>query len=414
MLSILNMIWGNKEGKNRLQIYVKPINDLPIPIDVNRNWQVRHVKDLIGHKLGLSPLKLSVIFAGHVLDDSTQIKECNLGEQSVIHTVEHCNRSNKHVSTNLTVDEETNTDFFVYCSTCRYYKKGKLRVRCSSCHDGAVELHRDPSSWRDVLESERIQGSCKTCSAADNAVVEFYFKCCKHTPSDDSAVPLDLIKPNRLDIPCLVCMEVSNPVLVFPCLSKHAVCIPCFVNYCINRISERNFILDKRTGYTLGCPVGCENSYIEQPYHFKLLPPELYRRYQKFATEEFILQNGGVLCPRRECGEGILLSEGTNRIICPRKDCQFEFCKLCLSEFHSGECERQEAAHSAKSWLLTRWDEWASKNTIRKISKPCPHCHVQTEKDGGCMHVYCRCGFNWCWICCSEWTSNCRSSHWFG
>lgn len=83
-----------------------------------------------------------------------------------------------------------------------------------------------------------------------------------------------------------------------------------------------------------------------------------------------------------------------------------------------------------------RWDE-ASKVTIKVISKPCPQCRTPTERagtniecqffffffiktskiSGGCMHMVCTrsgCGFEWCWVCQTEWTRDCMGAHWFG
>ncbi|CAB0015870.1 unnamed protein product [Nesidiocoris tenuis] len=63
--------------------------------------------------------------------------------------------------------------FYVYCSHCtnapgavgltarQRLKEGKLRVRCSSCKSGAITLDRDPASWSDVLEPNRISGDCQ-------------------------------------------------------------------------------------------------------------------------------------------------------------------------------------------------------------------------------------------------------------
>jgi len=40
---------------------------------------------------------------------------------------------------------------------------------------------------------------------------------------------------------------------------------------------------------------------------------------KNFATEEFVLQNGGILCPGEDCGNGLMLEEGiTRRIVCFR------------------------------------------------------------------------------------------------
>ena len=43
-----------------------------------------------------------------------------------------------------------------------------------------------------------------------------------------------------------------------------------------------------------------------------------YDRYQRFGTEEFILQVGGVLCPQADCGQGILPEDDSRRVQCPR------------------------------------------------------------------------------------------------
>ena len=43
-----------------------------------------------------------------------------------------------------------------------------------------------------------------------------------------------------------------------------------------------------------------------------------YERFKNFATEEFVLQNGGILCPGEGCGNGLMLEDATRRIICYR------------------------------------------------------------------------------------------------
>jgi parkin len=113
-------------------------------------------------------------------------------------------------------------------------------------------------------------------------------------------------------------------------------------------------------GYTLGCPVGCENSFISaSSKHFaavltdsdsKTQANSEYDRYQRFATEEFVLQAGGVLCPQPNCGAGIMPSaeseivssrEGQHsserKLLCT--ECRYVFCRICLQGYHLGECD---------------------------------------------------------------------------
>ncbi len=44
-----------------------------------------------------------------------------------------------------------------------------------------------------------------------------------------------------------------------------------------------------------------------------------YNRYQRFGTEEFVLQMGGVLCPNAGCGMGLLPDDTGRRVQCPRE-----------------------------------------------------------------------------------------------
>lgn len=79
---------------------------------------------------------------------------------------------------------------------------------------------------------------------------------------------------------------------------------------------ERQFMPHPDIGYTLSCPAGCENSFIEEIHHFKLLTREEYDRYQRFATEEYVLQAGGVLCPQPDCGMGLLVEPDCKKVTC--------------------------------------------------------------------------------------------------
>lgn len=214
--------------------------------------------------------------------------------------------------------------FFVHCSQCNRMCAGKLRVRCAQCKGGAFTVYKDPECWDDVLLPQRVPGLCETteigCTRDGNELpfAEFYFKCAEHMSQGekDFAVPLNLIKRNIRHIPCLSCTDVSDTVLVFPCDAGHVTCLDCFRQYCVSRLMDRQFVAHKELGYTLPCPTGCENSFIEEIHHFKLLTKDQYDRYQRFATEEYVLQAGGVLCPQPDCGMGLLIDADCKKVTC--------------------------------------------------------------------------------------------------
>lgn len=319
--------------------------------------------------------------------------------------------------------------FYVYCSKpCNSVQVGKLRVRCALCKQGTLTLHRDPCNWQDVLKEGQISGTCETVGC-NGSVAEFFFKCRAHETSgeDDSSVALYLVRANLPAIPCLACTEVSSPVVVFECEDAHVMCLDCFVTYCVSRLNERQFTRNVELGYTLPCPIGCQDSLIREVHHFKLMGDNNYERYQRWGAEEAVLAAGGVLCPYPGCGQGIIADEDCRRVVCVG-GCGYVFCKLCLQGYHIGECEPEGGgepnfAGGSGTFAVdptraagSRWDE-ASSLAIRVTTKPCPKCRTPTERDGGCMHMVCTrssCNFHWCWVCQTEWTRECMGAHWFG
>ncbi|KAK9745069.1 Ubiquitin family [Popillia japonica] len=480
---MLQLFWfGKKTISNSLSIYIKTNTGSTLSVDLDPNWYIKNVKEHIAPKLGLHPEEMKIIFAGKELSDSIMLADCDLGQQSVLHavkikkreklpsqsnnslieeveeeqgskplceilsdldfsTTESENSLNKSVS-DTDEKERSKVHFYVFCPTCKSLKNGKLRVRCNFCKSGAFTVHSDPQNWTDVLEVKRITGQCENIPelCADNipelcadildnrepTFAEFYFKCSEHRSlgEDDAAVPLYLIRPNSKDIPCLACGDVSDPVFVFPCPDGHVTCLDCFRQYCSTRLRDRQFWHHPDFGYTLGCPASCKDSFITEIHHFRLLTPAQYDQYQRFATEEYVLQSGGVLCPQPGCGMGILADPDCNRITCIN-GCGFVFCRLCLQGYHIGDCETPETTNTDGDCSYNvdptraaeaRWDE-ASRVTIKVISKPCPKCRTPTERDGGCMHMVCTrkgCEFHWCWVCQTPWTRECMGNHWFG
>lgn len=468
---MIQLFWfGKKAFSNSLNIYIKTNTGSTLLVDLDPRWDIKNVKEIVAPQLGLQPEEVKIIFAGKELSDTTTIAECDLGQRSILHAVKARKRPKFPSASSSLLEEETEDDsqgskplcetlkdltlssdhdmtisdqnserpkahFYVFCPTCKSLKTGKLRVRCNFCKIGAFTVHADPQNWNDVLKPKQITGFCENdpelceniLNNAEPTFAEFYFKCSEHTSlgENDQAVPLYLIRPNLADIPCLACTDKSDPVFVFPCAEGHVTCLNCFRQYCSTRLLDRQFWPHPELGYTLGCPAGCENSFIEEIHHFRLLNNEQYERYHTFATEEFVLQSGGVLCPQPGCGMGILADPECTKITC-QNGCGFVFCRLCLQGYHIGECQQPDQNNESNgncSYNVdparaadARWDE-ASKVAIKVLTKPCPKCRTPTERDGGCMHMVCTragCEYHWCWVCQTAWTRECMGSHWFG
>ncbi|CAG7836392.1 unnamed protein product [Allacma fusca] len=439
---------------NKLRVFVKQ-GDQTVSADLDPSWNLRKIKSIVAPKLDCKPAELKIIFAGKELKDEMVIQNCNLGQNSCLFAVrvqvsskkstviesieedEDVEGSSKEVFGDPAEDSELaevpvvgtqGSHYFVYCNSCESFQEGKLRVRCDKCLSGAFCVLRDPESWDDVTNPKQVPGSCENSDCV-GSYAQFYFKCAGHitTGEDDTAPPLALIKRNPDSVPCLACGDSKDPVLIFECASQHVTCIDCFSQYVLVKLNERQFSQDPEIGYTLGCPALCKKSLIKDCHHFKLVGKYQYDRFQRFATEEYVLKNGGVLCPQPDCGMGILLVDvGCNKIACLH-GCGYVFCRLCLEGWHVGDCrqessssQQQPGASSSHTYSITadraaqaQYDD--SRRAVRLTTKPCPSCRVPTERAAGCYHMTCtKCQFDWCWICQVKWNRECQGNHWFG
>merc|ERR1711879_537426 len=75
--------------------------------------------------------------------------------------------------------------------------------------------------------------------------------------------------------------------------------------------------------------------------------------------------------------------------------CHNRFCRKCGYEPHAPlSCENYE------SWRARDKGEALLTAQCIKDCKKCPHCGVNTMKDGGCMYMTCSsCRKHWCWQC---------------
>jgi hypothetical protein len=102
----------------------------------------------------------------------------------------------------------------------------------------------------------------------------------------------------------------SDVVLVFPCKSGHVTCLECFKQYTTSRLMDRQFISHPTLGYTLPCPAGCENSFIEETHHFKLLTKALVSQrdllFLRQRLESFVIlvRPLSTVCNGRVCFTG--------------------------------------------------------------------------------------------------------------
>jgi ariadne-1 len=81
--------------------------------------------------------------------------------------------------------------------------------------------------------------------------------------------------------------------------------------------------------------------------------------------------------------------------------CHQAFCLRCASEPH-----RPATCDNMRNWLRYCSAEGANVAFILVKTKRCPKCHKDIEKNGGCNHMTCKCGYQFCWVCGMDWSSH--------
>ncbi|KAG5266278.1 hypothetical protein AALO_G00229190 [Alosa alosa] len=108
------------------------------------------------------------------------------------------------------------------------------------------------------------------------------------------------------------------------------------------------------------------------------------------------------------------ISKGCDQILCKENIGSMGTCsKCCWSSCFS--CNFPEAHYPASCSHMSQWMddggyyegmtmEAQSKHLAKLISKRCPSCQAQIEKNEGCLHMTCaKCNHGFCWRCLKPW-----------
>lgn len=135
-------------------------------------------------------------------------------------------------------------------------------------------------------------------------------------------------------------------------------------------------------------------------------------------------------CPNPTCGRIVKLEKGNSTsqmshdVTCV---CGKEFCFLCLSHPHwPATCEQSETYRDNLQTLIPPQEADEEQQQAATVSvqqtpknrrkndfvevegRVCPKCSRFIEKRGGCQHITCKCGNEFCWSCLTRWSNHDR------
>uniref|UniRef100_A0A8C8BXN7 Cullin 7 n=1 Tax=Oncorhynchus tshawytscha TaxID=74940 RepID=A0A8C8BXN7_ONCTS len=201
---------------------------------------------------------------------------------------------------------------------------------------------------------------------------------------------------------CPVCLisqtGEAEPAPTLCCM--HYCCRSCWQEYLTARI-EQNLVMN------CNCPITDCRAQPTSQFFFNILTDK-----DTIAKYENALLRGYVEC----CSNLTWCTNplGCDQILCKENIGSMGTCsKCCWSSCFS--CNFPEAHYPASCSHMSQWMddggyyegmtmEAQSKHLAKLISKRCPSCQAQIEKNEGCLHMTCaKCNHGFCWRCLKPW-----------
>uniref|UniRef100_A0A0A9ZGB3 Cullin-9 n=1 Tax=Crotalus horridus TaxID=35024 RepID=A0A0A9ZGB3_CROHD len=200
---------------------------------------------------------------------------------------------------------------------------------------------------------------------------------------------------------CPVCVNPLSETDNLPLLCcMHYCCKSCWNEYLTTRI-EQNLILNCTCPIS-DCPAQPTTAFIRSIISSK----EVIAKYEKALLRGYV-----------ECCSNLTWCtnpQGCDQILCKEGLCCGEACSKC-SWISCFSCNFPEAHYPASCSHMSQWMddggfyegmtvEAQSKHLAKLISKRCPSCQAQIEKNEGCLHMTCaKCNHGFCWRCLKPW-----------
>ncbi|XP_074898434.1 cullin-9-like isoform X3 [Buteo buteo] len=200
---------------------------------------------------------------------------------------------------------------------------------------------------------------------------------------------------------CPVCMNQLCPTEKPPTLCcLHYCCKPCWSEYLTTRI-EQNMVVN------CTCPISECRAQPTTAFICSIVSSEeIIAKYEKALLRGYVECCSNLTwCTNPQGCDQILLKDGLG---------YGAACSKC-SWISCFNCNFPEAHYPASCSHMSQWvdddgyyegmtSEAQSKHLAKLISKHCPSCRAQIEKNEGCLHMTCaKCNHGFCWRCLKPW-----------
>lgn len=190
---------------------------------------------------------------------------------------------------------------------------------------------------------------------------------------------------------CTVCFADYKDVERVMLSCGHVCC-----KNCLNNMLDLS-LKEKDTDH-FKCPA-CKEHFDETDVQKVTENRNKLNAFYDVQLKEYLAKDNSVKhCPTPDCPYSFINENNQpGSMKCPA--CNRQYCSRCLFDHPvykpcAEEGKPKPAGKTSGKTKNMLDDEWIKNNT-----KKCPKCNANIQKNGGCLHMECRCGHKFCWVC---------------
>uniref|UniRef100_A0ACD6ACA4 Uncharacterized protein n=1 Tax=Avena sativa TaxID=4498 RepID=A0ACD6ACA4_AVESA len=206
--------------------------------------------------------------------------------------------------------------------------------------------------------------------------------------------------------PCRICEEPMAPSEVHRGGSAcaHAFCRACLTGHVRAKVESGG-------AATVRCLDASCTGTLDPELCRVALPSDVFERWCAALCESMFLGARRTYCPFPDCSEMMVADdddggEGDAGKLVTQSECQVcrrLFCAQCRVPWHAGaDCAAYQNLGRGDT---SREDVMLMEMATEQKWRRCPKCEFFVSKVDGCLHIVCRCDFQFCYGCGAEWES---------
>lgn len=175
---------------------------------------------------------------------------------------------------------------------------------------------------------------------------------------------------------------------------NHVYCSSCWKNYLTAQMEKGPRVVSQARCMEPKCRLAVPPATFEKFLDFKHR-----NKYQEYLLHSFVEGRKELeWCPGRDCINAAKAEFGS--MITVECSCKHLWCFSCKMDAHLPcTCEL------AEKWSKLCNSDQENLTWVNAYAKKCVKCKNFIEKNQGCSHMTCRCGYEFCWLCLKEWKS---------